>query len=510
MIAARTAAGSSAPPTLSAFYKQPLPPGRSCAHRTGDRPVPGDRIPILVKQLLSCREFESGKAGIPVTLEHGQDELPGYAADGLVACRACDCVHRIVTVPPRGKALCRRCGAILYRNMPRSLDHAAALYLAAMILFLLANTFPFVALQYGDRIEHSRLISGGLALFQAGMGEIGFLVLLTSVVFPFLTLLGMLYLLLPLRCGIRPRWKTRVWLLVRALNPWSLIGVFMLGLLVSVVKLQDLAVIIPGVAFYAFIGLLVVSAAAVASFDPAVLWRLTGPAMGSSGTDAANTAADTAAAMGYATCHTCDLLVRRPAAGEHWTCPRCGSAVHGMRHTDSITRTWALLGAATLLLVPANLLPVMTVIRFGQGEPSTILAGVVHLIQDGAWPLGLLVLFASFVVPLSKIASLLFLLVTVQRGSNWRRRDRTLIYRVTEVVGAWSMVDIFLVGILVALVRMDGLATVYPGSGATFFGAAVVLTMLAAHTFDPRLIWDREEHGRHEGTAADGRPGVLT
>lgn len=415
------------------------------------------------------------------------DTMPGYATDGLIACHACDGVHRIVTVPPRGRAFCRRCGALLYRNMPRSLDHAAALYVAAIILFLLANSFPFVALQYGDRIEQSLLISGGFALQRAGMGEIGLLVLLTSVVFPFLTICGMLYLLLPLRFGVRPPWMTPVWRLVRALSPWSLIGVFMLGLLVSVVKLQDLATIVPGVAFYAFIGLLVVSAAAAASFDPATLWPRTGPVADS----AATPAAESAAAMGYASCHTCDLLVRRPGSGARWLCPRCGSAVHGMRAANSISRTWAYLAAATMLLVPANLYPVMTVTRFGMGEPSTILSGVVHLVEDGAWPLGLLVFFASFIVPLSKIAALAYLLVTVQHGSASRLRDRTLLYRVTEVVGAWSMVDIFLVGILVSLVRMDGLATVYPGVGASFFAAAVVMTLMAAHSFDPRLVWDR-------------------
>jgi len=101
------------------------------------------------------------------------------------------------------------------------------------------------------------------------------------------------------------------------------------------------------------------------------------------------------------------------------------------------------------------------------------------------------VFFASFVVPITKIGALVLLLLTTQRGSAWRVRDRTLLYRVTEAVGAWSMIDVFLVGILVALVRMDALATVRPGIGATFFGAAVVLTMLAAHAFDPRLLWDR-------------------
>lgn len=174
-------------------------------------------------------------------------EIPGYEPNGLIACGACDSMHRIVDIPPGGKALCRCCGGQLYRNMPRSLDHSAALYLASFLLFLLANTFPFVALQYGDRIEQSLLVSGGLALLQAGMSEIGLLVILTSVVFPFISISAMLYLLLPLRLGIRPPKMILVWRLVRAVSPWSLIGVFMLGLLVSVVKLQDLAMIIPGI-----------------------------------------------------------------------------------------------------------------------------------------------------------------------------------------------------------------------------------------------------------------------
>lgn len=414
-------------------------------------------------------------------------ELRGYATDGLIACRSCDCIHQIVDIPAGARACCRRCHDVLYHYLPNSLDHAAALYLAAFILLLLANTFPFVALQYGDRIEQSLLISGGFALLQAGMGEIGLLVLLTSVVFPVLTILSMLYLLLPLRIGIRPPRMATVWRLVRLLSPWSLIGVFMLGLLVSVVKLQDLAMIIPGVAFYAFIGLLVVSAAASASFDPAVLWPRQGP-VPESGTSAV--ASVSAASLGYAACPCCELLVKLPASGR-CQCPRCDSRMESPRQPDSVSRSAALLASAALLLVPANIYPVMTVTRLGQGEPSTIIAGVIHLIEDGAWPLGLLVLFASFVVPITKIVVLAFLLFSVQRGSSSRLRDRTRLYHVTEAIGAWSMVDIFLVGILVALVRMDGLATVYPGLGASFFGAAVVLTMMAAHAFDPRIIWDR-------------------
>ena len=409
--------------------------------------------------------------------------FPGYAADGMIACPACDCLHRIVPVPARGCATCSRCETLLYRPMPKSLDHSTALYLAALMLFVIANVFPFITLQYGDRIEVSRLISGGFALHQAGMTEIGVLVFLTSVLFPFLTLAGMIYLLLPARLGMELPGRVIVWRGVRAMNPWSLVGVFMLGLLVSVVKLQDMATIVPGVAFYAFVGLLLVSAAAVASFDPAVLWPRVGPL------PAQELPPDSgAAAQGYVTCPTCDLLVALPAQGQS-RCPRCATALRGLQPAASLNRTWALLATATLLLVPANLYPVMTITRLGMGEPNTILSGVMHLIHDGAWPLGLLVLFASFVVPISKIVALAFLLISVQRGSVGRLRDRTRIYHLTEVVGAWSMVDIFLVGILVALVRMDGVATVIPGLGASFFGAAVVVTIMAAHAFDPRLIW---------------------
>jgi paraquat-inducible protein A len=132
----------------------------------------------------------------------------------------------------------------------------------------------------------------------------------------------------------------------------------------------------------------------------------------------------------------------------------------------------------------------MTVIRFGQGEPNTIMSGVLHLIEGGMWGLAMIVFIASIVVPVMKLIILSFLLITVQNKSVWRPRDRTMLYRVTEIVGAWSMVDIFLVGLLSALVSLDALSTIRPGIGAVFFAGVVVITMFAAQTFDPRLIWD--------------------
>lgn len=200
----------------------------------------------------------------------------------------------------------------------------------------------------------------------------------------------------------------------------------------------------------------------------------------------------TAAQAGMASCHDCGLLVR---AGRHVhgaRCPRCAAPIHH-RKENSLARTWALLGAAAILYVPANIFPVMTVTSLGKAQSDTIVSGVITLMHHGMWPLALLVFFASVVVPVLKLGVLCMLLVSVQRRSSWRPVDRTRLYRITELVGRWSMVDIYVVTILVALVKLGALASIEAGPGAVFFGAVVVLTMVAAESFDPRLIWDAME-----------------
>ena len=190
-------------------------------------------------------------------------------------------------------------------------------------------------------------------------------------------------------------------------------------------------------------------------------------------------------------CTTCMLVSRdRSIPNEGLAfCPRCGARLW-RRKPNSLARTWALVVAAFILYIPANLYPVMTVISFGKGEPDTILSGVESLMASGMWPLAVLVFFASITVPLIKLLGLTLLLISVQYHWDWRPRQRTILYRVTEAVGRWSMIDIFMISILVALVKLEAIATIEPGVGATSFAAVVVLTMCAAMTFDPRLIWD--------------------
>ena len=197
----------------------------------------------------------------------------------------------------------------------------------------------------------------------------------------------------------------------------------------------------------------------------------------------------TAARAGLVSCEACQLLSRPAAKDEPGFCRRCGEALEFRRHR-SIETTWALVLSAAICYIPANALPVFTTTTLGEEEPDTILSGVAFLYTSGSWPLALIVLIASVMIPLGKLAALSYLLLTVQRGSIANSQERTWLYRIVEIIGRWSMLDVFVAAFTVALVQLQPLTSVAPGAGVLFFAAVVVLTMLAAESFDPRLIWD--------------------
>ncbi len=203
----------------------------------------------------------------------------------------------------------------------------------------------------------------------------------------------------------------------------------------------------------------------------------------------------TAYNAGLIACRICHTLVKAPDSmtRKHLHCPTCGNPISS-RKKRSIEKTWALLIAAAAFYVPANTLPIMSTVYFGQGQSNTILSGVIELAAEGFWPLAVIVFIASIVVPISKLLILSVLVLSVQYKSRWRPLDRARIYRITEFVGRWSMVDIFVIAILVALVQFGSIASVQAGAGSLSFAAVIILTMFAANTFDPRLIWDAMEH----------------
>jgi paraquat-inducible protein A len=195
---------------------------------------------------------------------------------------------------------------------------------------------------------------------------------------------------------------------------------------------------------------------------------------------------------GILICVECHQLNRQIPDSVGQDCTRCGARVHA-RRTDSLRRTWALLVTAALMYLPANFLPIMTVYSLGKGQPDTIMSGVIELIHYDMVPIALVVFVASILVPTFKLVGLTLLLYSVERHQPLSARQRGWMYRFIEWIGRWSMLDIFVITILVALVNFGSLASIEAGFGAVAFCSVVVLTMLAAVTFDPRLIWDNTE-----------------
>ena len=203
-------------------------------------------------------------------------------------------------------------------------------------------------------------------------------------------------------------------------------------------------------------------------------------------------APDTATARGLACCHVC--LKLSPSAAH--SCALCGASLH-VRLPDSRQRTLALTITAALLYIPANVMPIMTTVQLGNATESTIVGGILLLIQHGSYPVAAVIFVASVIVPIAKLLSLAWLSWSISGTHGVAHRQRTRLYRMTEMIGKWSMTDVFVVSVLVALIQLGGLLAIRPGPAALAFGAMVIVTMLAAESFDPRLIWDQEEtrHG---------------
>lgn len=195
--------------------------------------------------------------------------------------------------------------------------------------------------------------------------------------------------------------------------------------------------------------------------------------------------------QGIAGCHTCGLAVRMDRQGET-ECPRCGSEVHYRKH-NSVNRAWAFLIAAFVMYFPANTEPMMHTTALGSTEGDTIMSGVLYFLSAGDWYLALVIFAASVMLPLLKIIAIAYLLVSIQRGSAVRCEQKTNLYKLAEILGKWSMLDIFVVALMVALIQLGNLTSIHPGAACVAFAAVVILTMIAEMALDPKLIWDQTE-----------------
>lgn len=401
----------------------------------------------------------------------------------IMECHDCGLLHDVQPLYDGMRARCSRCGATLEHFRAISLSHAYAYSCAGAICFAMANFLPFIRLEMSGQAQVASLATGIKALYDQGLWELAAVVAVTMLVAPGLQILARLTVLAGLRMKRPPRWLPQVHRCASFVGRWAMIEVYMLGLLVAYVKLIGLAQVDLGPAVFAAVALMLVTVATGALLDEETIWR----SFALKGVVPPLPRVDTSRPT--ALCETCGLVSNPPESGQEAACPRCSAPLH-QRKTNSLTRTWALVTTAVILYIPANLFPIMTVISLGHGEPDTIISGVIALADAGLWPLAALVFFASILVPVLKLLGLITLLITTQRGSTWRLQDRTVLYRIIEFVGRWSMIDIFMISILVSLVQLGEIATIEPGIGAIAFASVVIITMVASESFDPRLMWD--------------------
>jgi paraquat-inducible protein A len=419
------------------------------------------------------------------------DTPPEMTAPRLHECRDCGQMQILPALPPGARAVCHRCDAVLRHTRRDPLVLPLALNISALILFGLGSSLSLVSDTTAGQQRIADLITGPATLEQYGLWEVAAVVLVTTVVAPLARILCMLTVLIGLRLKRPPTVLRTIFAWVEHLRPWSMVEIYLLGLFVAYVRLNDIALVDLGPAVYALGGLMVIMVMADHLLDRQAVWEALEPLnrRRHRGLDANPATRDRPAPEFHRWrigCDTCGL-VSRSAPGMR--CSRCGFRLR-VRKPGSIARTWAFSIAAMVLYIPANIYPVLTVVQLGSGQPSTILGGVRELLDLGMWPLAALVFFASVAVPVLKLIGLGILLISTHSGSGWALHDRTVLYRIVDAIGRWSMIDIFMESILVALVQFGKLASVYPGPGAIAFATVVILTMLAARSFDPRLMWD--------------------
>jgi paraquat-inducible protein A len=396
--------------------------------------------------------------------------------------------------------VCPRCRHALWKMHQHPFRFVIACGIAALLFYALALTAPFLGLSAYGRMQMANIETGPMQLAQQGYNLVGFLVLAVTVILPGVKLGLLLVTLVGLKMrSVSRRLLKALFRWYGVITPWAMVDVYLLGFLVAYTRLMAIAAVHLDTALYALIGLMVSMAAADAAMDTEAVWRAL---------DVVETKADERHARpqhsirspsgntsGLIGCHRCDL-VNWAAPGQR--CRRCDTVLH-VRKANSLGRSWALLVAGGIFFLPANIYPVMVMTELAVQRPYTIMGGIRDLLAAGLWPLAALVFFASITIPLLKLVTLGYMLVQTQTGSTKHLIGRTRAFRVIEFIGRWSMIDVFVLSLLVALVRFGQFANFVAQIGAPCFAAVVVLTMFAVEAFDPRLMWDacaspRPEH----------------
>lgn len=382
----------------------------------------------------------------------------GHSASAIsptLTCHQCGAVYNRPILRPEHWAQCIRCNSVLETYSTFTPSAWLAIILTAFVSLYFANAYPVATLYLQGQGQAATFFDAVSVVWKDGYQEVAVVTFAVGFILPFLHLCLLFAVLLPLSLGRLPVYFEWALKAIDHLKPWCMVPVFLLGILVSVVKLAGLASLVAGVGLFA--------TACAAIFITS---------------------------LGHLNAHKLRFMALDLGA------PARLPAIPKSPSPSQIKRVWALVLAAIILYIPANLLPIMKITSVGGSSAHTIVGGVIELFQMGSWDIALIVFIASVIVPVFKLVALLVLLVLTQIKANRGLKKRTQIYRVVEFIGQWSMLDVFVVILLSALGQFGALLRIEPGSGAIAFGSVVILTMLAALSFDPRLAWRRAGYRR--------------
>ncbi len=403
--------------------------------------------------------------------------LQQCAVAGLtIACPDCGTLQDLPRLTRGAAAICPVCDHKLERTNGRSITAALACSLATFVLLFPANLLPFLSVSLLGVTRTTRLGSGVIALWDGQWIVLAVLVGAFAVVLPFLRFGLLTAVLLCVAGGSRPPWLGRAFRWTRHLDPWAMPDVFLIGCFIGYSRVDaDLPVKI-GAGGFCFLAAAFLTMVSRAALDRRTVWRAIAPERSAP-----------PSGQPEISCTVCDLIA--PATMANARCPRCAARLHA-RKPEVAVRTMALLVAGLVLYFPANFFPMSVDTQLGQLAEHRIIDGINDLFRAGLWPLGVLIFCTSIAIPLLKIVSLGWCLVSMWRRSSRSLILRTKLYRFIDEIGRWSNVDVFTIAVIVPLFRFDGLASSHAAIGATAFVLVVILTMLASQGFDARLMWD--------------------
>ncbi len=440
-----------------------------------------------------------------MTLVTMNDDTHTYSLSNLArftACPDCDLLLPKITEPPPGtKVECPRCGSELRKTKKNSVNRTLALAITGLLLYFPAIFLSLMTFTTLGMSEGGNVLDSIISFYNQDYFFVASVVLLSAVIFPFMKLSLLATVAFCIKTEKFPPVLPLFFRLYLHLDEWGMVEVYLLGIMVTIIKMYTSVDILYGPGFFSFIALVLLTMGSSTTLDRTLFWRSLEAKRDLNGKPEKRTilrrASEEGMPMrsalqaGLVLCHDCRKLLPAHNSNQEETtrCPRCSARLHP-RKAGSISRTWALILTSAILFIPANTLPIMRVDFLGIPEHSTILDGIQYFFKEGSYGIGIIILTASILVPLFKMLGLLIILLTIHFKRGHYLHNKAKMFRFIEFVGRWSMLDIFVIALLGAFVNFGFFTSIRSEPGAIYFCLVVVTTMFAAITFDPRLMWD--------------------